>query len=532
MAALTSGEEFAGYVVERVLATGGMGEVYLARHSHLGRVDAVKVMRSLTAGDAAMRARFLREGQLAASLRHPNVVTIYTAGEWEGRLYLAMEYIQGSDLRAEIDRHERLVPSRAVWILGQAAAALDAAHEHGLVHRDVKPANILLSHPERAGGVERVLLTDFGITKSTTSETGLTGLGEILGTLDYIAPEQIEGKSLDTRVDVYALGCVLYECLVGRPPFRGESTVAMLNMHLSSPTPRPSVDVPGVPAGFDAVVAKAMAKDREDRYATCGELAAAAAAVVPRKADTRVVHGVGPAANPPVVPLAVPREVGSRSRRPVVLAVVGMAVALAAAGVALSGGSGDVDKTASGSTPSSSSSQTTQPPGPSAGPSTGPPPPPGSSSVSAAWGAVDLSGLATAWPTIVTAAPGVASGSGPTCRPRESTVDRHADGVIACSYANGVDLELLHYPTPQARVDRRVEVANLATTQAQEQWTGSARASGNAYRRDSTDSNGVGPYRWWSFDFGPTYAMFATWPQHSGAELSAWWRGLPDRPVA
>jgi tRNA A-37 threonylcarbamoyl transferase component Bud32 len=502
MPVLTPGDEFAGYVVERVLATGGMGEVYLARHTHLGRLDALKVMRSLSADDAPMRARFLREGQLAASLRHRNIVTIYTAGDADGRLFLTMEYIEGNDLRDEIDRYDHLAPSRAVWIVQEAAAALDAAHAHGLVHRDVKPANILLSKPERQGGPERVLLTDFGITRSTTSETGLTGMGELLGTLDYIAPEQIEGGSLDGRVDVYALGCVLYECLVGRPPFPGDTTVAILHAHLSNPVPRPSTEAPGVPPAFDAVVAKAMAKDREDRYATCGELAAAAAAAMPRSAKT--VAGAGP---PPLpLPSPVAPSASASGRRPLVPVAAGLALVAVVVGAALLLTRGGDDKRA-GTRPTASATPT-------------------GAAVASGWAELGLGGIAAAWPTIVTGAPAATVGSGPTCRPRAAKSDTHAAGIIACQFANGVDLELLHYATAQDRIARQAEIAGLAKTEVRERWEG-----GTAYRRDTSDQNGEGPYRWWSFDAAPTEAMFATWPGHTGQDLSGWWRELPRAPL-
>lgn len=511
MAALSPGEEFAGYVIERVLATGGMGEVYLARHVHLGRVDALKVMRSLSAKDTTMQARFLREGQLAASLRHRNVVTIYSAGEFEGRLYLTMEYIEGSDLRDEIDRHERLVPRRATWVVSEAANALDAAHRHGLVHRDVKPANILLSR-ERPGDPERVLLTDFGITKSMTASTGLTGLGEVLGTLDYVAPEQIEGKPLDGRVDVYALGCVLYECLVGRAPFVGESTVAILHAHLSAAPPMPSRDAPGVPEAFDAVVAKAMAKDKADRYATCGELAAAATAALPAARETAAVPAPLPVVGPAIVAEPAAR---SRSKKPLVVGLVGLLVAAVVAALVATSGSKGADQAVDEPTATPTASVAATLP----------------AAVVAAWDAQGLADVAQAWPSIVAAPPGVRSAAGTTCSPLDPAADDFVDTIIRCGFVNGATLEILHYAGSGDRTSRERVVASLATTQTHEQWTRPDGSGGTAYLRTTMDASGEGPYRWWTFDRAPTFAFYAQWPHHTVADLDRWWQRLPDQPV-
>jgi tRNA A-37 threonylcarbamoyl transferase component Bud32 len=513
--ALKPGEVFAGYVIERVLAAGGMGEVYLAQHQTLGRVDALKVMRGSTAEDAKTRARFLREGQLAASLRHPNVVTIYNAGEFEGRLYLTMEYIQGSDLREEIDRHDRLMPRRAVWVLREAAEALDAAHRHGLVHRDVKPPNILIAQPERSGEQERVLLTDFGITKSMAANTGLTGLGEVLGTLDYVAPEQIEGAELDGRVDVYALGCVLYECLVGRAPFMGESTVAILHAHLTMPPPRPSLDAPGVPTAFDAVVARAMAKNREDRYATCGELAAAALAALPVAQETMAVPA-------PVFPVPAPVVAAGRSRTPLYAAGAGLAVVgVVVAGVLALGGGGTTDVAVSKPSPTVSptvapvaSQQSTLP-----------------QSVIDAWDKEDLAATALAWPRIVAEVPGATSLDGVVCVPIVPVADQSAAGIVGCNFANGVHVEILSYDTVSDRSDREQVIAALPGTQSRETWTGRNGATGRAYLGTAPDPSGSAAVRWWTFDRDPTYAMFATWPNHDTLQLSQWWRVLPEQAI-
>jgi serine/threonine protein kinase len=212
IASIRPGATFAGYRVESQVGRGGMGVVYRAWDLSLDRPVALKLIAPELAEDERFRARFLREPRLAASLDHPGVVPIYEAGEWEGRLYLSMRFVEGSDLKSVLEREDRLAPERALVVLAQVADALDAAHRRDLVHRDVKPANVLLDEDGHA------YLTDFGITKQVGGVS--TDTGGVLGTLDYLAPEQIRGEDVDGRTDGYALGCVLYECLAGTPPFR------------------------------------------------------------------------------------------------------------------------------------------------------------------------------------------------------------------------------------------------------------------------------------------------------------------------
>jgi serine/threonine-protein kinase len=270
---------FAGYRIEGLIRHGGMASVYRARHLVLQRSAALKVLAPALARDERFRARFLGESRTAASLDHPHIVPIYDAGESEGALFIAMRLIEGSDLRTVLETETRLEPARAVEILGQVAGALDAAHQRGLVHRDVKPSNILIAG---GAGSEHAYLSDFGITKELAAE-GMTGTSEFVGTLAYMCPEQIEGLPLDGRADVYALGCVLHECVTGATPFGADTLVGVMHAHLTKPPPRPTALVPSVPAGLDAVIATALAKRREDRYATCGALieAARAALVAP-----------------------------------------------------------------------------------------------------------------------------------------------------------------------------------------------------------------------------------------------------------
>jgi serine/threonine-protein kinase len=262
------GRELAGYRIEELIGRGGMGVVYRAEHLMLGRHDALKLLASDLTSDDAFRERFLRESRIAATIEHTNVIPIHHAGEVDGVLYLAMRYVRGSDLRRVLEQRRRLEPDETVSVIDQVSSALDAAHERGLIHRDVKPANILI---EASG---HVYLTDFGIAKHTRTRGGLTKTGSFLGTLDYAAPEQIEGKPVDGRVDVYALGCALYQCLTGVAPYEKDSEVQLIYAHLlERPTPI-TTRHPGLPAGLDAVLDRALAKSRDDRYATCGELAA------------------------------------------------------------------------------------------------------------------------------------------------------------------------------------------------------------------------------------------------------------------
>jgi predicted Ser/Thr protein kinase len=266
------GSEIGGFRIESVLGRGGMSVVYLAEQTRLGRKVALKVLASGLGDDGQFRDRFLQESHLAASLDHPNVIPIYDAGEDEGCLYIAMRYVEGRDLGEVLKSEGALGLGRTLFIIDQVAGALDAAHEHGLVHRDVKPANVLL-----VGASDRVYLTDFGVAKPTTS-AGLTRTGFFIGTPDYSAPEQIEGREVGERVDVYALGGVLYSCLTGQVPFQRDTEVAVLQAHLMEPPPKLKDLRPDLPRGLDRVIAKAMAKSKDDRFETCGELAAAAQA--------------------------------------------------------------------------------------------------------------------------------------------------------------------------------------------------------------------------------------------------------------
>ena len=273
------GTEIAGHRVEAVIGRGGMSVVYLAEHIGLRRKVALKVLGPELAEDEAFRERFIRESRITAGLDHPNIVTVYDAGEADGVLYISMRYVEGTDLEHLLRAETRLDPGRAVSIVSQAAAALDAAHAAGLVHRDVKPGNILLTSEPRSS-TDRAYLSDFGVTKRVDTGASLTRTGQFVGTVDYVAPEQIQGGDVDGRADIYSLACVLYRCLTGEVPFPRDTEVATIYAHLQDPPPIPSERRPELPVGFDAPISRALAKSRDDRFDTCRRFAEAAGAVV------------------------------------------------------------------------------------------------------------------------------------------------------------------------------------------------------------------------------------------------------------
>ena len=267
---LAPGSEIGGCRIEEVAGRGGMGVVYRATQLDLGRPVAIKVIAADRARDPGLRVRFSLEARLAAAIDHPNLVPVHAAGEDRGRLYLVMRFVAGTDLHRALKRTGRFSCVRAVQVVSQVAAGLDAAHAAGLVHRDVKPANVLL-----AG--DHVYLGDFGLSRLQTSGERFTESGAWVGTVDYMSPEHLRGEPCDARSDVYALGCVLFAALTGEAPFRRPTVPATMAAHLHEPPPRPSDRAP-VPGGFDAVIVRALAKRPEDRYPSAGDLGRAALA--------------------------------------------------------------------------------------------------------------------------------------------------------------------------------------------------------------------------------------------------------------
>ena len=269
------GEFLAGYRLEEFIGRGGMAIVYRAHDERLGRSVALKVLTPRLALDEGFRRRFIRESRVAASLDHPNIVPVFEAGEADGVLFIAMRFVQGRDVLTVIKEQGPLPPARACNIVTQVAAALDAAHERGLVHRDVKPGNMLRDAAAGEDQPDHVYLSDFGLSKHWSSASSLTSSGEFLGTMDYVAPEQIEGNPVDGRTDQYALACSAFEMLSGAPPFRRDETMAIMWAQVSAAPPALTSRRPELPAAVDPVMAKALAKASADRYASCLEFAAA-----------------------------------------------------------------------------------------------------------------------------------------------------------------------------------------------------------------------------------------------------------------
>ncbi|MEC4015402.1 serine/threonine-protein kinase [Streptomyces sp. H27-D2] len=265
----------AEYLLKDEIGRGGMAVVYRAEDLRLGRTVAVKLLAPELARNDLFRKRFAHESRVAAAIDHPHIVPVFEAGETDGVLYIAMRYVEGRDLRALLDRDGRLSLEACCRIALQVASALDAAHAHDLVHRDVKPGNILVAEGTDSDRPEHVYLTDFGLTKKSLSLTGFTSVGQFVGTLDYVAPEQISGRPVDGRCDVYSLACVVCEMLTGAPPFRRDDDMALLWAHQYDPPPPLSEQRPDLPPGVDAVMATALAKAPGDRYGTCRGFVAA-----------------------------------------------------------------------------------------------------------------------------------------------------------------------------------------------------------------------------------------------------------------
>jgi outer membrane protein assembly factor BamB len=271
LAGIAVGSRIAGYRMEQQIGAGGMAVVFRARDERLNRLVALKVLAPALAADAAFRRRFIRESQATAAVDDPHIIPVFEAGEAGGVLFIAMRFVPGGDVRALVDREGPLAAGRAVEIIFPVASALDAAHAAGLIHRDVKPGNMLID--VRPGRSDHVYLSDFGLSKGPLTSVGLTGTGQFLGTLDYSAPEQIEGKLVDGRTDEYALACAAFELLAGAPPFRRDEPMAVIYAKLSEPPPPVTSRRPDLPPAVDAVLARALARAPADRYASCRQFA-------------------------------------------------------------------------------------------------------------------------------------------------------------------------------------------------------------------------------------------------------------------
>ena len=304
------GTDIGHYRVEAVLGSGGMGVVYLATDARLGRKVALKVLPARYGDDPTFRARFLRESRLAASIEHRGVIPIYEADEADGQLYIAMRYVDGTDLAELLHREGALDPPRAVALVRQLAAALDAAHARGLVHRDVKPSNALVA-PD--GDAEQVYLADFGLSRQVAGDTTLSATGGLVGTVRYVAPEVIRSGEADARSDLYSLGCLLFECLTGTAPFEGPSEAAVIYCHLEEAPPLVSERRAGLPQALDAVLVRALHKNADRRWASCAELLDAADAAL-----GEAVRGRG---------LGIRRRAALAGLGVVVLALAGVAAA-------------------------------------------------------------------------------------------------------------------------------------------------------------------------------------------------------------
>jgi serine/threonine protein kinase len=312
------GDEFAGYQLRAVLGRGGMSVVYQAENPRLGNVIALKVLAPELATDDIFRARFLEESRIAAAMNHPHVIPIHDTGSSDGLLFIAMRYVSGTNLGQMIKKRGRLQPETAVLLLSQAARALDAAHRRGLVHRDVKPANLLVERGNDDSDPDHLYLADFGITKMANGRTGLTSTGQFVGTVDYVAPEQIRGLSVLGMADQYSLGCVLYECLTGRVVFEKDLNEAIMWAHMEEHPTRPTLLRPDLPPEVDEMFARVLAKQPGDRYGSCREfMNAASDALGPMAADAsanRSLRALQPGP-PPADRREIAHDRGVRGRR-------------------------------------------------------------------------------------------------------------------------------------------------------------------------------------------------------------------------
>ncbi|MET7773228.1 serine/threonine-protein kinase [Nocardia sp. NPDC005366] len=495
------GEVFAGYRIVRRIGSGGMGAVYLAEHPRLPRRDAVKILDSGLAADAEFRARFEREAELAARLEHPNVVSIYDRGAEGDLLWIAMRYVDGVDAAELIRRGPAaLPPHRTVRIIEAAARGLDAAHRGGLLHRDVKPANILVSAAD--DGSDTVRITDFGIARSLDASGSLTTAGSVPATFAYAAPEQLCGAPLDHRVDVYALGCTLYEMLTGSVPFGRRAPGATIHAHLNEPPPRPSLADPRLPVALDEVVARAMAKNPAHRYGSCGELAAAAIRALdgPRIPNTP---------DRPPTPSPPPPPVGRRLRPALIALSALVVVAVIAAAVVVRAVTGSPSSPVAGpisSTPAPSSASAASSPAPTT-PAASP------------WGAASF--VVDIFPRLLPSDPEGTGYQGMRC-----AVNDDAGSWLHCPAADdgGINVNVRCDPLKRART---YSPDTSGRAQVREQrWV---RTSGSGTVRWSIDSiAGFGLLEVAFDDRSRNFCTVAASGGSSGQDLfDRWWVGAP-----
>lgn len=322
---LNNGATFAGYTIVRRLGSGGMGEVYLAQHPRLPRRDALKVLPAALTADQEYRQRFSREADIASELWHPHIVGIHDRGEFEGQLWLSMDYVDGTDAAQLLrGRYPSGMPKADAFdVISAIADALDYAHQRGLLHRDIKPANILLTDAEPGG--RRILLADFGIARQVGDVSGLTATNTVMGTTAYAAPEQLMGKDIDGRADQYALACTAFHLLTGSAPYHNSNAAVVISQHLSAPAPLIG-DRRADLADLNAVMTKALAKDPAGRFPSCS---AFAASLTGHLADTVSGHATQRRPKQPLTPAPVaPAPPARRKRRPAVLLAAGVTVAL------------------------------------------------------------------------------------------------------------------------------------------------------------------------------------------------------------
>lgn len=533
---LPPGTLFADYRIERVLGRGGMGTVYLARHPRLPRFEALKVLSLDSADDAEYRARFGREAELAARLDHPNIVAVRDRGETDGYLWIAMQYVDGSDAATLIRLHPRGVPPRqALHIVEQAARGLDEAHRAGMLHRDVKPANLLLE--PRPDQPDRVYVSDFGIARTVARATPLTVVGSVMATVSYASPEQLSSVTVDPRADVYALGATLYELLTGAKPFPRSNIAAVMQAHLMEPPPRPSAMNPALPPALDEVIARAMAKRPGDRYLSCGELARAAAHAfesngTPAQSTSAATIRLRPRRLPTVrrrgrptagrEPYTAARTSNTRPwyrRRLVMAGAAVIAAALVLTTILV------VNRDPSGSEPSTApatSSPGTSTPAPSSG-------------SPLAWG--DYQFVVQAFPALLPPAPIATGYQGLRCHPINSDGDRIAltepVGALAGLECEG-NRNPLSLITVGCRANRRPR--DLPTTAGEDvtvsriqPWE---RASNRGQMRVSdAEAPGGGPEGFLQIQFDDparNFCVLVAWGGTSGDDLlDRWWRDAP-----